>query len=309
VKVKKLVGFAIPVMILLSSCGVENKTSKETKTEVNEKGNQKVRVSEEEYAEYVLDLGTEFTKAYETFIPTVKNKQSSKKVLDELKRVDKVLTKFDSIDPPNKYEDIQKNIKKSTSSYRTAFSIVRDLYSQDKVNDKEISREVLEKMKPYLQDGDGYWTTVYNELKTEITMTKGGYLDSEDFKNTKTENVIDYEKMKKDIVDGTELVGNWGIIRKDKFITTFVLKDGNPKTFEMYTEDDYPSKRNIIEGTWEYDRESVMLKLHITKQVTNWVFVSHKKRNIFYMVQNYNENFLQLYNGGPETTTRNVKHK
>ncbi|HDX9577365.1 TPA: DUF3994 domain-containing protein [Bacillus pseudomycoides] len=304
-EVKKLVGFAIPVMMLLSSCGIENKTSKETKTVPQSIS--KVMVSEDDYPQYVLDLGNELNKAFETCIKTINNNQSRKKVLANVEGANKTLTKFESIEYPNRYVNTQKNLEKSISSYKKALSIIRDSYSKDKIYDKGVSTEVLENIKPYLQDGDNYWTTVYKELINDVTRSKGGSLDSEDLKET--DNGVDYEKVKNSVVDGKELTGNWGMVRSGKFITTFILKDGNPKTFEIYTKDDYPSKKNVIEGTWEYDRDNMLMKLHITKQVSSGIVVRVKQKNIDYKVQNYDTNYLQVYNWNAQTINRNVKQK
>lgn len=303
-KGKKLIGLSIlVVMMLLSGCGVYNKTSKETKTEVNEKGNQKVRVSEEEYAEYVLDLGNDLNKAFKTCITSIRGEQSNKKVLANVEGVDKAIAKFKSIEYPSKYKDTQKNLENSIIAYKKAISTIEDSYTKDKVDNEK----VLENITPHLQEGDNYWTTVYKVLINDVTMVNGGSLDSEDL--NETNNGVDYEKVKNSVVDGKELTGKWGIVRKGKFITNFILKDGNPKTFEIYKKDDYPSKKNVIEGTWEYDRENMLMKLHITKQVSSGIPIPVKQKNIDYKVQNYDTNYLQVYYWNTQTVTRHIKQK
>ncbi|MEI4801702.1 DUF3994 domain-containing protein [Bacillus sp. FJAT-51639] len=320
-KVNKLLCFAIPLM-LLGGCGtgastdkpkdkVESKAeAKETKSDVK-----KVRVLAEDYPQYLVDLGNEFDKAFSTFSNTVKEafdgKKTNQDILDSIDEVNKVIAKFEAIDPPNKYVDAQKDIEKAIVKYKKAFALVKDAHTRDKSNsnDKRTDKEIIEQAEKIIKEGDKYWVAVYKEMKNEITKSKGGGVSSQDLKDTSSGSGVDYDAVQKNVLDGTELIANWGVNRDDGFKPLFILKGGSPKTFEVYTAGDYPNKTNYIEGTWEYDKSNMMLKLHISKQMANGVVAEVVHKDIDYKVQNYDTKHLQLFNENSKAITRYVKQQ
>ena len=146
-------------------------------------------------------------------------------------------------------------------------------------------------------------------MKNEITKSQGGGLESQELKGVTTGSGVDYDNVKKNVKDGTEIIANWGIMRDGKFNPLFILKGGSPKTFEIYTAGDYPNKTNYAEGTWEYDKSNMVLKMHITKQFANGLEAEVMQKDVEYKVQNYDTKNLQLYNEKAKTTTRYVKQK
>ncbi|WP_242223368.1 DUF3994 domain-containing protein [Bacillus cereus group sp. BfR-BA-01380] len=308
-KAKKLVSIALPVMMLLSGCGSENKTSKETKTEVKEKDIQKVKVSEEDYPIYLSNLGDEYSKAIQMSDETTNayfdKKKSKQDVIDSIEKVEGVLIKFEEIEPPSKYVDLQKNVEKAIGKYKKAISLLKDIRKGNKPSSKDSSKQI-EKL---MTEGDEYWIAVYKEVRNEVTKSSGGSLKQEDLENTNTGAGVDYESVKKNVVDGSELIANWGMVRNGNFIPMFILKGGEPKTFEIYTNDEYPSKANILEGTWGYDKENMLLKIHFTKQYSNGVVVEITRKDEEYKLQNYDSTHLQVYNESARTTSRYIKQK
>lgn len=323
-KAKKLVTLALPIM-LLGGCGTVEKPSKEAKTESkseskaeakeSSKDVQKVRVLAEDYPQYLIDLGNEFDASFKTLTTNINDsldgKKSKQDILSSIDEANKVIAKFEAIDPPNKYVDTQKDIEKAIVKYKKSLSLLKDAYTRDKSNsnDKRTDKEIVEQAEKILHEGDKYWIAVYKEMKNEVTKSKGGGVESQDLKDSTTGTGVDYDAVKKNVLDGTELIANWGVTRDGKFNPLFILKGGSPKTFEVYTAGDYPNKTNYIEGTWEYDKSNMMLKLHISKQMANGVVAEVVHKDINYKVQNYDTKSLQLYNEDSKAITRYVKQK
>ncbi|SFC82112.1 protein of unknown function [Bacillus sp. 491mf] len=323
-KAKKLVTLALPIM-LLGGCGTVEKPSKEAKTESkseskaeakeSSKDVQKVRVLAEDYPQYLIDLGNEFEASFKTLTTNINDsldgKKSKQDILSSIDKANKVIAKFEAIDPPNKYVDTQKDIEKAVVKYKKSLSLLKDAYTRDKSNsnDKRTDKEIVEQAEQILHEGDKYWIAVYKEMKNEVTKSKGGGVESQDLKDSTTDAGVDYNAVKKNVLDGTELIANWGVTRDGKFNPLFILKGGSPKTFEVYTAGDYPNKTNYIEGTWEYDKSNMMLKLHISKQMANGVVAEVVHKDINYKVQNYDTKSLQLYNEDSKAITRYVKQK
>ena len=322
-KAKKLVGLAVPVMLLLGGCMTIEKPSKEAKTESKSESKaeakdstsdvKKVRVLAEDYPQYLIDLGNEFDTAFTSFNNTVKDyfdgKKTNQDILNSIEEVNKVIAKFEAIDPPNKYVNSQKDIEKAIVKYKKAFALVKDAHTRDKSNsnDKRTDKEIIDQAEQIIHEGDTYWIAVYKEMKNEVTKSKGGGVESQDLKDSTTGTGVDYDVVKKNVLDGTELIADWGVTRDGKFNPLFILKGGSPKTFEVYTAGDYPNKTNYIEGTWEYDKSNMMLKLHISKQMANGVVAEVVHKDINYKVQNYDKKNLQLYNEDSKAITRYVK--
>ncbi|MDC2863587.1 DUF3994 domain-containing protein [Bacillus sp. BP-3] len=320
-KAKKLVTLALPIM-LLGGCATTEKSSKEVKTEESktskvkaESDVKKVRVLAEDYPQYLIDLGSEFDSEFKTLTTrldnSLKGSATKEDILSSIDSVNKVIAKFEAIDPPNKYINSQKDIEKAIVKYKKALSVLKDGYTRDKSNsnDKRTDKEIVEQAETLLHEGDVYWIAVYQDMKNEITKSQGGGLESQELKGVTTGSGVDYDNVKKNVKDGTEIIANWGIMRDGKFNPLFILKGGSPKTFEIYTAGDYPNKTNYAEGTWEYDKSNMVLKMHITKQFANGLEAEVMQKDVEYKVQNYDTKNLQLYNEKAKTTTRYVKQK
>ena len=106
---KKLLGVAVPVMLLFG-CGVSEKTntSKQEKTEESKvkeskSNSKKEKVSKEDYPNKVYKLGVEFDKLFAEHNNITREVFDGKKkksdIVDSVKELNKVLDKFESIDP------------------------------------------------------------------------------------------------------------------------------------------------------------------------------------------------------------------
>ncbi|PDZ73729.1 DUF3994 domain-containing protein [Bacillus pseudomycoides] len=320
-KAKKLVGVAIPVMLLFG-CGVSDKTeSKETKTEESKSAKEdekkssvkKVKVSKEDYTTRVVGLVEEFDTIFKKHNDTIgelfDGKKKKSDVLDSIKELDGVLDKIESIDPPKEYIEEQKNLEKATGYFRESSKIVEEVFTRKSTREKgeKTDKEMVEESEKILKQGDEYWYKAINSLKDKNTKVGDGTVSVKDIKDLDKKAGIDYDAVQKNVIDGTELIGNWGVQTSDGFKPSFILKGGSPKIFEVYNAEEYPKKTNHIEGTWEYDKASLILKLHITKQMSNGVEAEVVQKDIDYKVQNYDRKNLQLFNDKSFNTTRYVK--
>ncbi len=130
-KVKKLIAAAVPVALLLSGCvTVKDSASKEEKTEETSKSKasetkekstnakeeskdvQKVRVLDEDYAQYLLDIEQDMLRRFDYYDASVRDLRNGSKskaeVLDSIKDIYKVFDKIEKISAPPKHKEDQK---------------------------------------------------------------------------------------------------------------------------------------------------------------------------------------------------------
>ncbi|MGX5613183.1 DUF3994 domain-containing protein [Bacillus toyonensis] len=340
-KAKKLIGLTIPVMLLMNGCikieeskpakteesktakteesktaktDSEVKTSKEADSSTSKQSTsdvKKVRVLADDYPMYLIDLGNEFDRLFKEYNNIVgeasKGNKTRKDVLVSVENIFKAIDKFEEIDPPNKYIDAQKDIEKATAKYRKAFEGVERIFSQntEKNTGGKTDKEVIENAEKLVKEGDKYWIEVYNSMKNEVTKANGGGISASEKTGIDTNSGVNEANVKSKVTDGTELIADWGLETSSGFLVTFIIKGGN--TFELYTAGTYPNKDNITEGTWSYDKNSMTFELHITKRMDNGKEVTVSKKDIPYMVQNFDGKTLQLLNTETNNTTRYVK--
>ncbi|MGF2714576.1 DUF7018 domain-containing (lipo)protein [Bacillus cereus] len=331
-KANKLVALALPIMLMGGCVTVDKTESKEAKTEesakekeskTDEKASnskeesksskdvQKVRVLAEDYPMYLIDLGNEFDKSFNSFNATVGDffdgKKDRKDVLAKIDDMNKVMDKFEAIDPPNKYVDSQKDMEKAIVKYRKAFTGIERAFSQtaDKNTGGKTDKEVIQQSETLIKEGDKYWLAVYQNMKEEVTKSNGGAVSSNEKTEVSNSSGVNVENVKKNVTDGTELIADWGIQTSDGFKASFIVKGGN--TFEIYKAGSFPDKNNVVEGAWSYDKNAMTLKLHITKQMVNGTEAEVVRKDIDYIVQNYDKKSLQLLNKETNNTTRYVK--
>ncbi len=130
-KVKKLMAAVVPVTLLLSGCvTVKDSASKEAKTEETSKAKssetkekstnskeeskdvQKVRVLDEDYAQYLLDIEQDMLRRFDYYDASVRDLRNGSKskaeVLDSVKDIYKVFDKIEKISAPPKHKEDQK---------------------------------------------------------------------------------------------------------------------------------------------------------------------------------------------------------
>ncbi|WP_429761866.1 DUF3994 domain-containing protein [Bacillus sp. S2(2024)] len=86
-----------------------------------------------------------------------------------------------------------------------------------------------------------------------------------------------------------------------------MLKDD--KTFEVYSKDEYPSKKNYLTGTWSYDKDKSELKLIIKKAYQDGESFIPQRSGVSYKVQNFIDSKMQLFDGDTFQTYRFIKQK
>lgn len=311
---KKLLGVAVPVMLLFG-CGVSEKTntSKQEKTEESKvkesKSNiKKEKVSKEDYPNKVYKLGEEFDKLFAEHNNITRGVFDGKKkksdVVDSVKELNKMLDKFESIDPPKEYVNQQKDFEKAISYFRESFSLINEVFTRKEKREKgeKTDKELIEKSEKLVKEGDVYWLKAFKDLEGDIKIGDGT-VSIKDLKELDKKAGINTDNVMKNVKDGTELIGNWGFQQSDGFIMSLILK--GDKTFETYGKGEYPDKKNYIEGTWEYDKEAFTIYLHLNKRMVDGVEDAIPNKKLAYKVQDYDGKNLQLFN---ETSFNTIKY-
>ncbi|MGX5456362.1 DUF3994 domain-containing protein [Bacillus cereus] len=303
---KKLLGVAVPVMLLFG-CGVSEKTE-ESKVKESKSNSKKEKVSKEDYPNKVYKLGVEFDKLFAEHNNITREVFDGKKkksdIVDSVKELNKVLDKFESIDPPAEYVNQQKDFEKAIGYFRESFSLINEVFTRKEKREKgdKTDKELMEKSEKLVKEGDIYWLKAFKDLEGDIKIGDGT-VSVKDLKELDKKAGINTDNVMKNVKDGTELIGNWGFKGTDGFIMSLILK--GDKTFETYGKGEYPNKKNYIEGTWEYDKEAFTIYLHLNKRLVDGVEDTIQKKKIAYKVQDYDGENLQLFN---ETSFHTIKY-
>lgn len=284
---KKLLGVAVPVMLLFG-CGVSEKTntSKQEKTEESKvkeskSNSKKEKVSKEDYPNKVYKLGVEFDKLFAEHNNITREVFDGKKkksdIVDSVKELNKMIDKFESIDPPAEYVNQQKDFEKAISYFRESFSLINEVFTRKEKREKgdKTDKELIEKSEKLVKEGDIYWLKAFKDLEGDIKVGDGT-VSMKDLKELDKKAGINTDNVMKNVKDGTELIGNWGFQGTDGFNMSLILK--GDKTFETYGKGEYPNKKNYIEGTWEYDKEAFTIYLHLNKRLVDSVEDTIQKR-------------------------------
>lgn len=253
--VKKLLGVAVPVMLLFG-CGVSEKTntSKQEKTEESKvkeskSNSKKEKVSKEDYPNKVYTLGVEFDKLFAEHNNITREVFDGKKkksdVVDSVKELNKMLDKFESIDPPAEYVNQQKDFEKAIGYFRDSFSLINEVFTRKEKREKgdKTDKELIEKSEKLVKEGDIYWLKAFKDLEGDIKISDGT-VSVKDLKELDKKAGINTDNVMKNVKDGTELIGNWGFKGADGFIMSLILK--GDKTFETYGKGEYPNKKIIL---------------------------------------------------------------
>ncbi|MDM5194268.1 DUF3994 domain-containing protein [Bacillus hominis] len=362
-KVKKLIGVAVPFALLLSGCvTVKESASKEEKTEetsehksseTKEKSTnskeeskdvQKVRVLDEDYAQYLLDIEQDMLRRFDYYDASVRDLRNGSKskaeVLDSIKDVYKVFDKIEKIAAPPKHKEEQKEIERATGKLRETFGEIEKLFN-DKGFSLETDKEILDKANTKLEEAKRIWKPTFDKLRSEVEggtttdkpssttssssgsisanptigSTTGSQAETDKSQartgvfvgtvGTSEELGINYTNMKNYIKDGTEIIGNWGIDFGSGVKTTLVLK--GDKTFESYANGSYPEKRDFLTGTYEVDVPSFQLSLKVTQALKDGQEVKLTNDSVMYKLQNYDGNTLQIYHMDDNVRIRYAK--
>lgn len=216
---KKLLGVAVPVMLLFG-CGVSEKTntSKQEKTEESKvkeskSNSKKEKVSKEDYPNKVYTLGVEFDKLFAEHNNITREVFDGKKkksdVVDSVKELNKMLDKFESIDPPAEYVNQQKDFEKAIGYFRESFSLINEVFTRKEKREKgdKTDKELIEKSEKLVKEGDIYWLKAFKDLERDIKIGDGT-VSMKDLKELDKKAGINTDNVMKNVKDGTELIGN-----------------------------------------------------------------------------------------------------
>ncbi|MGF2716195.1 DUF3994 domain-containing protein [Bacillus cereus] len=192
-KIKKIIGIAVPTALLLSGCiTVEKPESKEAKTEesskakssetkeksTNSKEDSKdikmIMVLPEDYPQLMVDIEEDLIRRLNYYDASVKDSKkgskSNEEVRDSIKDVEKVFDKLERIDAPGKYKEDHKEIVKAVKKLRESFKEVEQLYDYSKTP-KDTDNVIIDKANNKLDEAGRIWKPIFDKLKAEA---KGG---------------------------------------------------------------------------------------------------------------------------------------
>ncbi|PGT57001.1 DUF3994 domain-containing protein [Bacillus thuringiensis] len=354
-KSKKLITLAIPVMLLVGCDTIQDPPKKEAKTEEsskakateqdkkstslkdNEKDIQRIRVLEEDYPQYMLDMEKDLVKRLIFYKDSIKYYQKGSKLREEvlvsIKDYMKVLDKIESIDAHSKYKEDHKEVLKAVSKYRESFEEVEKVFKKTDFS-MEADKEVLEKADSKLSEGNRIWIPVFEKLKNESKKVESSSdSSSEDvssnfvpkssspnssqsdksqaqtgmFKGivgTDEELGINDSNTSRYIKNERSIVGKYGIDLGEGVKTILDLK--GDMTFAFYKYGDFPSRDSLMKGTYELDVPSLQLTLKLTSVTENGHKIQ-RTESFRYQVQNYDLNMLQLYSADEDARMRLIK--
>lgn len=307
-KVKKLITAAVPVMLLFG-CGVEKTDSTNTeKAAQSQTVVKKEKVSKEDYPNKINDLCVEFDEVFAEYNAVTEDflqgKKEKEDVIAKLKELNGVVDKFLAIDPPSEYKDTQKDVEKAMNHYIKSFKLAEDSFNAKK-NAKPSAKDFMDKATVELEEGDKYWKKFNKALEDKVTFGDGT-ITIKDLKELDKKAGIDVDAIEKHLSkDGKELIGIWGFNDPSGFMVSLILKED--KTFETYGKGEYPDKKNLLTGKWEYIPNTHTFVLHIEKMFEESVEVQDAQRSVRYQIQNFDGENIQLFNAGTFNTIKYVK--
>lgn len=248
----------------------------------------------------------------------------------------KVLDKIESIDAPSKYKEDHKEVLKAVSKYRGSIEEIEKVFKKKNFS-MEADKDVIEKADSKLSEGNRIWIPVFEKLKDESKgVESSSDASSEDVSSSfvpkssspnSSQSDLDKSQaetgMFKGIVGTDEelgindsntsryiknersIVGKYGIDLGDGVKTIFDLK--GDMTFAFYKYGDFPSRDNIMKGTYELDVPFLQLTLKPTSVTENGHKIQ-RNESFRYLVQNYDLNTLQLYSADEDVRMRLIKH-
>ncbi|MEC2463594.1 hypothetical protein P9X10_01585 [Bacillus cereus] len=171
---KRVIGIAVPVMLLFG-CGVSDNSS-DPKTEEVSKETKKEKISEKDYPLFVCEQIIEFTNKLDEYSNTVrqavKGNGDLQDVLASVDELEEVLSKMESVEAPTKYEDKQKIMQEGVDEANKGLELIKDGMkqfangedNQARMQGKEKASEGAEVVK---HAGNNIWTPVVKDLVSE----------------------------------------------------------------------------------------------------------------------------------------------
>lgn len=248
-KAKKLVTLAVPFMLLIG-CGTD-KTEAKPKEKVESKVETKEKLTKEKYPAHMSELSSELMKQVikitEVAVNTSKDiKAVQKEFLKEEAELQKVIVKFDKVEPPKEYQDTHKDLVKAVDCYSKAYKLQAEIIksdSKDLVKYEEKSKE----FKELIRKGTELWKTGSEPIQGAIKDKVNPFPNKSNSSTTSQSN--DSIQIAS---DGKELFGEWGNYRESVFHTGLNLREDG--TYTMYDDSGKTSyEDNHMTGTWHYN--------------------------------------------------------
>ncbi|HDR7438013.1 MULTISPECIES: DUF3994 domain-containing protein [Bacillus] len=300
-KVKKLVTLAVPFMLLVG-CGSE-KTDAKPKEKVESKAETKEKLSKDKYPDRITAISTEFLQKVTEMSETAKDRTTSdnevsKKILAQVKDIQKIIKKFDTIEPPVEYRDAHKDILKAVDCYKEAYSIQEEILTSDKKADEKELKDKAVKSKDLLKKGSELWVSGYKPIQDAIVGKTNEIKDNSDSKTDSLSTSDTSTLSNKDVqlsISGKELVGEWGSYEGSEFIKAVeFLEDG---TYIAYDDKGKtPYEQNHMEGSWFYTQEKNQVSLTAKEVVKNGkkIDTSQLKVAVDYKVDSFKDDSFKM---------------
>ncbi|PHE64465.1 hypothetical protein COF68_04870 [Bacillus toyonensis] len=287
-KAKKLVTLAVPFMLLVG-CGTD-KTEAKPKEKVESKSETKEKLTKETYPQRMSDLSSELMKQVLKMTdlakdPTKDTETIEKNFLKEEPNLQKVIAKFDKVEPPKEYKDSHKDLVKAVDCYSKAYKLQAEIIESGSKN-TEKNREKSEEFKKLINQGVELWKTgsepIQNAIKGKDTVTSSSETpkSNEDIKIS---------------FDGKELIGEWGNYKEGVFRTGLTLKEDG--TYSMYDDSGKSSyEENHMTGTWYYSDRKKEITFIPKEFVKDGKTIEQKNMEVAvdYRVEEFNDNKLKI---------------
>ncbi|MGF2716196.1 DUF3994 domain-containing protein [Bacillus cereus] len=254
-KAKKLITLAVPFMLLVG-CGTE-KTEAKPKDKVESKVETKEKLSKEQYPIRMTSIASELMQKIATITDMAMNGTKDgtkdvstikKEIIKEEKNLQKIIAKFDTVEPPKEYQDSHKDLLKAVDCYSKAYSQQVQLVKDDKVDEKK-KKESME----LIYKGNDYWKAGFKPIE-ESTLSKSNEI--KDKLGIKSDSSVGDDNSNVQISkDGKELLGEWGSYKGADFHKGIDFRED--ETFTFYDDSgktDY--ENNHMEGSWRYNPET-----------------------------------------------------
>ncbi|EEM01741.1 DUF3994 domain-containing protein [Bacillus pseudomycoides] len=261
-KAKKLVSLAVPFLLLIG-CGTD-KTDAKPKEKVESKAETKEKLSKDKYPERITSISSEFLQKVADISETAKDrtrpdKEVATTLLTQVNDVQKIIKKFDTIEPPVEFQDAHKDLLKAVDCYSEAYAIQAQLLTAD----KRVDKSKAEKAKDLMKKGSELWATGFQPIQ-DVVVGKVNEIEGKTASKTDSSSTSDTSTLSNETVqisrDGKELFGEWGSYKGSDFHKGIEFReDGSFTAYDDTGKTSYED--NHMEGSWYYSEETNLVTL------------------------------------------------
>ncbi|AIK38181.1 MULTISPECIES: DUF7018 domain-containing (lipo)protein [Bacillus] len=296
-KAKKLVTLAIPIM-LLAGCGTD-KTDAKPKEKIESKSETKDKLSKEQYPVRMTSLSSELMNKISTITEIAMDKTKDEKdlvkeIVKEETELQKIISKFDKIEPPKGFKDSHKEVLKALDCYSKAYALqVEIIKGKGKVTDED--RNKSQKSMDLIKEGNGYWKTGFQPIE-DATVKQANALGFDTGAKTDTPSTSKSDDDNVQIsADGKELFGSWGSYKGSEFHKGLDFREDN--SFTAYDDTGKSSyEDNHMTGTWLYNADKKQVTMIPTEFVKDGKKIDARQMNavVDYTVEFFRAGSLRM---------------